>query len=443
MVNFVSVAKKGVEYGTSLGADQVEVLIVNEKQTRLEIRKSSLMGGDILEVGGVGVRVYVGKSLGLSSTTRIKEIDETVKKAYALARGSPEDPHFMSLPTSGKYRSVRGLYDKELAAVPFETLAKTMMEGIKEASPSKEYTVSGELNKSVSELIIVNSLGVEAKTKEAAISGNIEVKYEKETDTSLGSELINGRTLKEIKPVTAGKIAAEKAKARIGAKKIRSGIMDVVLDHISTLGSLASLISSGANGLTVALGTAFLAGKIGEKVANKSITIKDDPFIAGGMASQPFDDEGSTSIKLALIEKGVFKNYLTDSYSANRLGVDNNGHGTRVSLISKPIPSISNIIISPGRWNKDEIVKETKRGILIEDSELSLQGASTNISRMVDNGYLIEDGKIKHPIKNTMVGITVFDAFKNIDAISKEIVEYWGSKTPNIRIAKVKISSGQ
>ncbi|MBM3291990.1 TldD/PmbA family protein [Candidatus Bathyarchaeota archaeon] len=443
MANLVTLAKKGVEYGATLGADQVEVLIVNEKQIHMEIRKSSLKGGDILEVGGAGVRIYIGKSLGLASTTRFKEINDAVKKAYALAKGSPEDPYFKSLPSSGKYRTVRGLYDKELAAVTFESLAKNMMEGIKEASLSKDYTVSGGLTKSIREQVIVNSLGVEARTRGAAISGSIGVKYEKGTDTSLGYEPINGRKLKDFNPISTGKIAAEKAKSRIGAKKISSAVMDVILDHKSTLGSLASFINSGTNGLSVALGTAFFTGKIGEKVAAKGITIKDDPFVASGMASQSFDDEGSPSIKLPLIEKGVLKNYLTDSYSANRLGAKNNGHGTRVSFISKPSPSISNLIISPGRWNTDEIIKETKKGILIEDSALTLQGASTNISRMVDNGYYIENGKIIHPIKNTMVGLTVFDAFININAISKEIEELWGSKTPNIRITKAKISSGQ
>ncbi|MBN1682064.1 TldD/PmbA family protein [Candidatus Bathyarchaeota archaeon] len=439
----LKIAKKNVEYGISLGADQVEIQILNQKQTRLEIRKSSLKGGDILETGGAGVRVYVGKSLGLTSTTRINELNESVKKAYSLAKGAPEDPYFSSLPIGGKYRRVRELYDNELANAPFEILVKKMMEGIEEASPNKDYTVSSGLNRSVTEHIIVNSQGVEARTKGTIFSGSIGVKFEKGLDTSIGSEPINGRSLKELETLDAGKKAAEKAKARIGAKKISSGIMDIVLDHKSTLGSLASLLNSGANGLTAALGTAFLTGKIGEKVAEKGITIKDDPFVPGGVASQSFDDEGTPTKKLVLIEKGLFKNYLTDSYSANRLNVENNGHGAKNSLISKPTPTITNVIISPGKWNTEEIIKDTKKGILIEDSGLTLQGASTNISRMVDNGYYIENGEIKHPVKNTMVGITVFDALSNINAISKEIVNLWGSQTPNIRITKVKISSGQ
>jgi PmbA protein len=61
---------------------------------------------------------------------------------------------------------------------------------------------------------------------------------------------------------------------------------------------------------------------------------------------------------------------------------------------------------------------------------------------MVDNGYYIENGEIKYPIKNTMIGLTVFDALTKIDAISRETVKLWGSQTPRIRISKAKISSG-
>lgn len=442
MVDILSSAKKGVEHGVFLGADQVEIYVVDQNQVRIDVRKSHVTGGDILDIGGAGVRVYKGRSLGIASTTRLKELRGAVERAYHLARGAPEDPYFKSLPEPSGYGSVEGLYDEELAALTFEELTERFMEGIEAASPEEGFTVSGGLTRNVGEVAVVNSLGVEALLRGTTISGSIRSKIEREGDLAVGSERIMGRSLGEFNPVKAGSKAAEKAHARLGSKKVKTGTMDMILDFRSARNSITGVLDVGVSGLNVALGTSFLSDKMGEAVASPGLSVVDDPLTPGGMNSRPFDDEGAPSTKLGLLEDGVLKTFCTDSYSAGRLGIPNTGNATRRGLTSKPAPALTNIHVTPGDGGLEELISETKRGVLVEDGGLRARGTSTNISSMVDNGYYVENGEVVHPVKNTMVGTTVFAFLANIDAITKEVLEEGGSSSPALRITKVKVAGG-
>jgi len=86
MSDILAVAKKQVEYGVSLGADQVEVYVVNQSQSRLNISNAHIVGGDVLDVGGAGVRVYKNKALGLASTTRLEDLKEAVQQRIPYSR---------------------------------------------------------------------------------------------------------------------------------------------------------------------------------------------------------------------------------------------------------------------------------------------------------------------------------------------------------------------
>jgi len=442
MVDILSPAKRGMEYGLSLGVDQVEVCAVNLSQFRVEVRNAHVTGSDILEVGGAGVRIYIGHSLGIASTTRLKELKGAVEKAYHLAKGAPADPYFKSLPGPSEYGGVRGLYSRKLAALTFEELTERFMEGIEAASPESGFTVSGNLVRAVGESAVVNSLGVEALVRETAISGNISSKIEKNGDMGLGGEPIMGRSLEEFDPVRAGGKAAETARSHLGAKKVTTGTMAVILDFRTARNSLGGVLDLGANGLNVALGTSFLSDSIGARIAPSDLSVIDDPHTPGGLSSCPFDDEGAPSTRVEIVEKGILKSFITDSYSAGRLGIPNTGHASRSSLTSKPVPSLTNIHVAPGNWKLEELISGTQRGVLLENSRLGPQGVSTNVSSMVDRGLYIEKGEVVHPVKNTMIGTTVFDLLANIDAITKETLKEGGSVSPALRISKIRVAGG-
>ncbi len=443
MSDILSVAKKQVEYGVSLGADQVEVYVVNQSQARLNISNAHIVGGDVLDVGGAGVRVYKNKALGLASTTRLEDLKEAVEKAYKMAKGTTKDPLFKTLPEANQYTPVDGLYDKKLAEVSFEDLSMRLMEGVKIASGDNDYVVSAGLTRSINEIGIANSLGVECSYIGTNISGSISSKLERGEDVAVGRGITMGRSLSKFDPVKAGNEAISKATARIGASKVDSGTMDLIIDYRGTRSSIGSVLGVGVNGLNVALGTSFLSDNIGDMIATESLTVIDDPHVVGGLGSRSFDVEGCPSTQLEIVEKGVLKTFVTDSYSSGCLGIANTGNASKRSLTSKPSPSLTNLIVTPGSWSFEELIKETKQGILMEDSGLGARGNSTNISSMVNSGYYVENGEIIHPVKNTMIGTTVFNFLKNIGGLTKDVLTEGGSSTPALKLKNVKVSGGR
>ena len=443
MSDILQVAKKQVEYGVSLGADQVEVYIVSQSQARLNVSNAHIVGGDVLDVGGAGVRVYKDSALGLASTTRVEDLKEAVEKAYSMAKGTTKDPLFKTLPEAMQYTPVDGLYDVNLAEASFEDLSMQLMEGVKIASGNGEYVVSAGLSRSINEIGIANSLGVECSYTGTNISGSISSKLERGEHVAIGRGSTVGRSLSEFDPVKAGKEAVSKATARIGASKVDSGTMDLIIDYRGTRSSIGSVMGAGVNGLSVALGTSFLSDNIGDMIATEVLTVIDDPHVAGGLSSRSFDVEGHPSSRLEIVEKGVLKTFITDSYSAGCLGIANTGNASKRNLTSKPAPSLTNLIVSPGEYSFEELIKETKQGILMEDSGLGARGNSTNISSMVNSGYYVENGEIVHPVKNTMIGTTVFDFLKNIGGLTKDVFTEGGSTTPAMKLENVKVSGGR
>ena len=340
MSDIFSAAKKGVSHGVALGADQVEVYVVKQQLTRVSVRKAHVIGGDVVEMGGAGVRVYIDGALGVAATSRLGEIKGAVERAYQLAKGTIGDPDFKSLPGPSGYGTVEGLYDEELANVPFEELTEGFMEGVTAASGDGELTVSGGLTRGIGEVAVVNSLGVECQIRGTSIGGSIGTKAERGEDVAMGRGSIIGRNLREFKPVEAGMEAAEKARARLGARKVSTGTMDLILDFRSARGSIAGVLGTGVNGLSVALGNSFLS--------------------------------------------------------------DN-----------------------------------------IEDGGLNARTSSTNISSMVNSGHYIEDGEVVHPVKNTMVGTTVFEFLRNVEGLSREVLLEGGSSSPALKLKEIKVSGGR
>jgi PmbA protein len=441
MDDLLTTAKRGIKHGLALGASQVEVYTVKQRQARVDVRRSHVTGGDLVSFRGVVVRVMDGQACGIASATQYSK--DVVEKAYNLARGSLGDPYFQSLPPSAAYPAVESLYDPALAALSFEELVENLMAGVLAASPTEDFTVSGRLNRNVGEVAIANSLGVEAVLPETSFIGGIISRIAKDGEVAIGYEPLLGRRLLEFAPRRAGAQAAEKATDRLGAKKVMTATMDVILDFRSSLDTLSSNLNRGVSGLNVALGTSFLSDKLGERVASQDLSVIDNPLTPGGLHSRPFDDEGVPSDRVTIFEEGVLTNFITDSYTAGRLGIPNTGHAKRRSLTSRPTPMITNIHVQPGDWTLDELIAETERGVLIQDSALRPSGTSTTISSMVDYGFYIEQGAIRHPVKNTMVGSTVMNLFQNIDAVTKEVKEEAGSSAPILRITEMTVAGGR
>ncbi len=143
---------------------------------------------------------------------------------------------------------------------------------------------------------------------------------------------------------------------------------------------------------------------MGKKVASDLITVIDGADMEGRFGSFSFDDEGTPSQQTILIENGILKNFLSDKYTAKRLGIHPSGNGRRESFRTKPVPRMTNTIIAPGRMDPQEILSSVKNGLLVK----RMGGGEVNVANgdfvfEVSEGYLIENGQVKHPVRGAIL----------------------------------------
>ena len=151
-------------------------------------------------------------------------------------------------------------------------------------------------------------------------------------------------------------------------------------------------------------GTSVFAGRVGEKVASEFVTVVDDGTYVGNYGYYNFDDEGTPAQKNILIENGILKGFLSNRYTAEKLGLKPSGNGRRESFRSKPIPRMTNTFIAPGTHSPQEIIASIKNGLYVK----SMGGGEVNVVNgdfvfEVSEGYLIKNGKIKHPVRGAML----------------------------------------
>jgi TldD protein len=153
-------------------------------------------------------------------------------------------------------------------------------------------------------------------------------------------------------------------------------------------------------------GTSAFSGKVGERVASELCTVVDDGTLPDRRGSLSIDDEGVPTEKTTLIEKGILKGYMQDKLNARLMGVTSTGNGRRESYAHLPMPRMTNTYMLPGSHDPEEIIKSVKKGLYAKN----FGGGQVDITSgkfvfSASEAYLIEDGKITHPVKGaTLIG---------------------------------------
>ncbi len=175
----------------------------------------------------------------------------------------------------------------------------------------------------------------------------------------------------------------------------------------------------------------ILEGKLGEKVAQENINILDDPTMGQGkkfnlpyelFGSYFIDDEGIPSQKTIIIKNGVLKEYLHTLETSSRLGLPINGHGRAASNISRPQVRMGITLLEPGDWQLEEMINETKNGILCEDFQYGYTDPSTgNFQFKCKFSYKIENGEKKELMRDVSLSGMTLEVLNRVSAIGKDM----------------------
>ena len=422
------------------GADEAEVFGIHGHSVDIDLRKDVVELASESFYAGLGLRAAVRGAVGFSCTSDMAALSAVARSAVKSARARGPDEAWRSLPLPQKVATPEGIYDARLEQIGPEEcldLAARMLAGLAEVEGVEP--VSGGVGCVFGTDFVVNSRGIELQETSTLMHASMETIARKTgSDVATGSEFHNSRSLQpSLEGV--GRAAAEMARASLGGAKAESGTFHVLLKPMAVAELLDATLLSAVCADSVQKGRSALLGRLGEKIASESLRIVDDGLLAGGLDSSSFDGEGVPSRKNILIEEGVLKGFLYDSYTAGKDGVISTGNAERSGYSDVPRVGIRNLIISSP--DARDLLAET-RGYLVN----GLIGAHTanpisgDFSVEARNCFFVAPGVDAKPIRSLMLAGNVFELLKEID-VGTDVRAVGGIVTPTIRFRMKVVGS--
>ncbi len=437
MSDLLELAKKACQVALKHGAQFADVELAGGRSISINVEKNGIHDSSEKKYTGVSVRSIIKGATGFSysSGLSVDDVLETAKRSTAAAKLAQPDPDFVTLPEPSEYQQVSGLYSEKIALMSAGDLIQLFVKEIDAAREVfSEVRVQGGVRLGVSERVLVNSLGIEVEDRKTDIALSIFCIVKKGDDVGSFYDFDIARTEEDFNPQGLGTKVCKEAVGFLGSRSIKSACLPVVFGPLVT-SSLFEAICASAGAEAIQRKRSYFVGKKGQRIGSKLLTLRDDAYIPQGMASGSWDGEGAVRKKVTVVEEGVLVNHLHSSYTAHKAGEENTGHGNRWGGVAP-----TNVIPELGTCPSSEIISDTKEGIYVNVGSVSPHPVHGEVSATIDFGYKIENGELAYPLRNTMLGINVFDLLDNLDAISSDYREEPGIIMPTIRVQNVKVA---
>jgi len=407
-----------IEAARKAGADAADVLYAGDASTGVQVRLGELEDVERSEGEEIGLRFFLGtRSASVSSSDLSQDaLIALVERAAAMAREAPEDPYAGLAPEDrllkGDPVDVEGDDGRDPLPVELKQMALETEEAARAVSGITNSEGAG-VNAGRSVIALATSHGFCRGYTTSGYSGSASVIAGSGSDMQRDYASHSTRYFKDLdRPEEIGRLAAERAVARLNPAKVPSGTMPVVYDPrvgSSLIGHLLSAI----NGAAIARKTSFLLGREDEAVFAENIIIRDDPHRRRGLRSKPFDGEGLPTQARDLVAAGRVTGWLLDSASARQLGLEPTGHASR-GIGGPPSASASNVDMLPGTMTRAELISDIKLGVYV--TELIGQGINpvTGDYSRGASGLLIENGQITKPVAEITIAGNLIDMFKTL-----------------------------
>jgi len=420
-------------------ADSAEVFFVSRDENPVKFTQGKLHSIEKKQIKGIGLRIFKNGRLGFSSTNKIDEIDKLVHNALESTKfGRRVD---IALPSDARIPEKNVWFDKATEDFSVDRACEEGKKCIEMVNEKyDDIKIEIQINGGFNEIRIINSSGLDISYK------NTYFYYYAEGFTVLKNSFIwlyKGTARSSLNYDTEG-FASEIIKQRSMVEKeteVKTGKMDVIFMPPAVSTFLNAFII-GTNGKLVFKGNSPLVNRLGQEILDKRVNIIDNPEIPFGFKTQPIDDEGTITKKKYLFEKGVLKNFYVDIETGKILNIPAMGNGMR-NYTQAPAPSTTNIYVAPGNISLDEIIKDTKEGIIIYGV---LGGGQSNIlagdfSVNVSLGFYIQNGEIQGRVKNIMIGDNAYQMMRKLKDISNEVEETFGFYAPAFAFKDMKVAA--
>jgi predicted Zn-dependent protease len=406
-------AKKILEKAIGFSkADSISVSLNGNERGNIRYARNSVTTSGEDSNLNLGVSSSFGKKTGSATINEFDDasIEKCVRRAEELAQLAPENPEFMDPLAPQNYAAEGKTFSEATAKITPEYRAQAAADSINPAVP-KNVTAAGYLQDSRGFNSIMNNKGLYAYNRATSVDFTVTMRTNDGTGSGWAAQ-----DLHDVSKLNAGetsKVAIEKAIMSREAKAIEPGKYTVILEPAAAADLIRLMLNMNARQADE--GRSFLSKKgggtkLGEKLVDERVNIYTDPWNEDAPAS-PWSPDGLPRKKMDLIKNGVVSNLFYDRYWATQKNVE-------------AVPFPGNAIMEGGNASMEDMIKDTKRGVLVTrfwyirpvDPQTLL---FTGLTR--DGTFYIENGKIKHPIKNFRFNESPIIMLNNLEAMGKPV----------------------
>jgi PmbA protein len=438
--DLLSLAADLAAYSLKYGADQAEVSILDGDEFNVDVRMGKIE--NLVEAGSrvCGLRVIKTGRTAFASSSDLSAaaLRRLVRNAVRRAELASPDPCAGLAPLSKTAVDIPSLrlFDPTVPGLDARTKIGLALETERIA---------------LSDRRITNSYGAsfashEARTVLANTNGFLGEYAQTYCGLSLGLQaggtdsrvedfwFTSKRHFAEMDPPEAvARKAVERTVRQLRPRKIRTQTAPVIFEPTQTAWLLGFLFSCVA-GTAVYQKASFLAGRLGRRIGNPRVTVVDDGLLPGRLGTRPFDSDGVASRRTVVVERGILKSYLCNTYAARKLKLESTGSGDGTGI------SPANFYLESGDISPSEIVASTKKGLLLTRTlGHGLNPVTGDISRGAF-GLWIEDGAVVHPVSEITVSGNLGRILREIEAVGKDL-EFWSPLAgPTIKVAEMTVA---
>jgi len=441
-------------YAKNVKIDECEAIFCQSRVITIRITDSEIAEVKQNYEKKLGVRIIHQKKICGAESTILENPATIVDSALRLASFQNPKTFWKSLPSQLKKTSLEKLYDKRLAEISGNTAADIAQQMLNAASDKKVTSITGSLNIVSEKFELGNSNGLRCSDDATYIAGTINA------DSDSGSMAVSGighascRTLDAFDPEAVGGDAKNMCIDSINPQKCEEGEYSIIFEPYSVGEILSFVFASNFNLKTYSEKRSCFSGMLDSKIAVDGFNVLDDPHAKEGIGSKSFDDEGIATQVRPLIEKGIFKNVYSDLFDAFKEEKNSSGNASRegspMGRDSQPIPQSAphNLHLTGGKMNRDEIIKETRHGLLVGRLwyTYAVNPIKGDFSCTARSGVrIIENGKIKSPGGSFRIVHNLPLLLQNISAVGNDEknVLQWASLpsiAPTIKAERIKIT---
>lgn len=390
------------------GAEAADAMALDGQSTSIDIRAGALEQAERSEAIEIGLRVLMGGRQACVSASDVSTstIERLAERAVAMAREAPDDP------TAGLADPSQIARHWDLAALeladPAAEPSAAALESDARAAEAGAMAAKGITQVQASAGYSTRRVHLAASNGFTGTYGRTSVSVSAVAFTGSGTAMERdyageGRVFLADMPSAhaTGALAAERALARAGAVKPKTGRFPVLFDE-RVASSLVGHLLSAVNGTSIARGASWLRDALGQQVLPLGMSIIEDPLRQRISGSRPFDGEGLPTEKRMIVQNGVLMGWTLDLATGRKLGMPSTANAAR-GTSSPPSPATSNIDLTLGNLSRDDLIGQMGTGLLVTSLIGSTINPTTGDYSRGASGFWVENGQVQHPVNECTI----------------------------------------